>query len=338
MLSYLERRKNILLVILLFSLMSGMIRIYFYPDIDLAHLHLIYFLVLFSVLLVLWEFILFTGRILDGYIAVETHPNLRVTVQVIITYLFAITLQLVVFKLIEKPIHAPPGRDEVDIFTPAFALFRTIVFNLIYFGSFYFKEWKFNLVRSERLQRKQAEASYNILRNQLNPHFLFNALTSLNSLIFENQQLASDFLQQLSKVYRYTLQNKSTEAVSLTTEMDFIANYISLLKTRFGEGITFQIEIDETAHNKGIVPLTTQILIENAVKHNVISPSQPLHIKIHSTENTLSITNSVNLKKRVESSNKQGLTNLKALYKYLISVPVEIVEDSTSFTVKIPLI
>jgi LytS/YehU family sensor histidine kinase len=188
------------------------------------------------------------------------------------------------------------------------------------------------------MQREQTLVKYNALRNQLNPHFLFNALTSLNSLIFENQQLASDFLQQLSKVYRYVLQNKEKETVSLSTELDFISHYIFLLKTRFGNGIEFQIGLPEKAKEKEIVPVTLQILIENAMKHNVVSNEAPLRISISIDDKYLDIVNSVNKKTQVESSNKQGLENLKSLYQYLTDKPIDIIETDNLFQVRIPLI
>jgi LytS/YehU family sensor histidine kinase len=214
----------------------------------------------------------------------------------------------------------------------------TLVLNLIYFGIAYFFNWKKDLINLGGIQREQAIVKYNNLRNQLNPHFLFNALASLNSLIFENQQLASDFLQQLSKVYRYVLQNKEKETVPVSTEVNFIAHYISLLKIRYGTAINFNIELDETAREKQIVPVTLQILIENAVKHNAVSMALPLKITLATDSNYLIVENNINKKGLVESSNKQGLNNLVAFYKYLSNKPVMIGETENTFRVSIPLI
>jgi LytS/YehU family sensor histidine kinase len=188
------------------------------------------------------------------------------------------------------------------------------------------------------MQREQAIVKYDALRNQLNPHFLFNALTSLNSLIFENQQLASDFLQQLSKVYRYVLQNKEKETVSMSTELDFIKHYIFLLKIRFKDAIEFKIELSDEIKMKEIVPVTLQILIENAIKHNIISLSNPLNISIAADGDYLMVQNNLNRKAQVESSNKQGLENIKGFYRYLSPLPIQILETESRYTVKIPLI
>ncbi|MFN0177072.1 MAG: histidine kinase [Saprospiraceae bacterium] len=189
------------------------------------------------------------------------------------------------------------------------------------------------------IEKRSAQIRLIALTNHLNPHFLFNSLTSLNSLIFENQQLASDFLQHLSKVYRYLLQHKEKETVSLKNELDFVENYIFLLKTRFEDEI--QIEIKTPSNGtmeKGIVPVTLQILIENAVKHNVISAQNPLLIKIETEENTISVTNNIQRKKQVETSNRQGLESLRALYHYLSERPLEVLETEEKFTVRLPLI
>jgi LytS/YehU family sensor histidine kinase len=214
----------------------------------------------------------------------------------------------------------------------------TLVLNLVYFGIAYFFSWKKDLINLGGIQREKAIIKYNSLRNQLNPHFLFNALTSLNSLIFENQQLASEFLQQLSKVYRYVLQNKEKETVSLLTEIEFISHYISLFKIRYGTAIDFHIEIAEAAKEKQIVPVTLQILIENAVKHNIVSVAFPLKITVATTGDYLTVKNNINKKARVESSNKQGLSNLVTFYRYLSKQQVMIVENENIFQVNIPLI
>jgi len=163
-------------------------------------------------------------------------------------------------------------------------------------------------------------------------------LPELNSLIFENQQLASEFLQQLSKVYRYTLQNRDKDTVSLRAEMDFVKHYISLLKTRFGDAIQFTINIEEQDLEKGVVPVISQMLIENVVKHNSISLENPLRISMTTNGNYFIVSNNINKKTQVENSNRLGLQNLKDLYKYLTEKDVSIDATANHFTVLIPLI
>lgn len=277
------------------------------------------------------------GAFLEKKFPQSTQLYRKFIIQVLLTYGFILLISTSIHYIVTIGFHTPvPPNMYIFGFLLCFML--SVVINLIYFGTIYFNEWKENLVRTAILQHEKAQVKYDSLKNQLNPHFLFNALTSLNSLIFENQQLASDFLQQLSKVYRYTLQNKEKECVTLKTECEFISNYISLFKTRFQNSIQFKIDIAEEAEEKGIVPVTLQMLIENAAKHNIISDAAPLMISITADTDYLRVENSVNKKSQVETSNKQGLVNLKTLYQYLSDKPIEIIETEKLFTVKIPLI
>src|SRR5262249_11801226 len=156
------------------------------------------------------------------------------------------------------------------------------------------------LVVAERLEKEKSQVQFDNLKNQLNPHFLFNALTSLNSLIFENQSLASEFLQQLSKVYRYVLQNKEKNFVTLQTELDFIQHYVSLLHTRFGPALFIEVEVAAPMREMALVPVTLQILIENALKHNIVDPKRPLKIDIVTMGDYLVVSNNLQVRKRVE--------------------------------------
>lgn len=210
--------------------------------------------------------------------------------------------------------------------------------NLGFITSYFIDRWKDSLVLAERLEKEKSQVQFDNLKNQLNPHFLFNALTSLNSLIFEDQKLASQFLQQLSKIYRYVLLNNDKNFVTLQTELDFIQNYISLLETRFKDAIHFKIDIRDDARGQAIVPVTLQILIENALKHNVVDKVKPLTIEITSIGDYLVVSNNLQLRKRVETSNKLGLENLRSLYSFLSDKPVLIEPTTDRFYVKVPLI
>ena len=185
--------------------------------------------------LILWEFILAFGAFLEKKFPLDTHLNKKIIIQIIATYLVITIIGDSIFTIAVNIFHVPLP-PVLKTFGYLLFFLLSIVLNLIYFGTIYFFNWKKDLVNLANMQREQAIVKYDALRNQLNPHFLFNALTSLNSLIFENQQLASDFLQQLSKVYRYVLQNKEKETVSLSTELDFITHYIFLTKNKIRRG------------------------------------------------------------------------------------------------------
>jgi two-component system, LytTR family, sensor kinase len=285
----------------------------------------------------LWEFILLLSHMLERRFPIAFHPNKRIIIQILATYILATSIGYI---LIESSIRFLNVKFPSILESFGYLLYflLSIVMNLIYFGTKYFYNWKYDLVKLANVQREQTLVKYNALQNQLNPHFLFNALTSLNSLIFENQQLASDFLQQLSKVYRYVLQNKERQTVPLSTELDFISHYISLLSTRFRSAIEFNVAQRIDSGDKHVVPVTLQILIENAVKHNIASREIPLTISIDVNDGYLEVTNTVNKKSFVEASNRQGLENLKSLYQYLSDKPVNIIEVDSLFKVRIPLI
>jgi sensor histidine kinase YesM len=216
--------------------------------------------------------------------------------------------------------------------------------NLGVFGKEFFDRWKEELLNSERLRKERAEAQFENLKNQFNPHFLFNALTSLNSLISENPRLASEFVQQLAKVYRYVLQSREKEYVPLATEMSFVQHYIKLLQTRFQTMVQVVVDVAPEARERLIVPVTLQALIENAIKHNIINAQNPLCIKISSTmENDawyLVVENTLQRKQLVEGSNKQGLQNLQTLYSYITPLALDIRADEAAmtFTVRLPLL
>lgn len=193
-------------------------------------------------------------------------------------------------------------------------------------------------LQSTRLAKDKTEIQYQNLINHLNPHFLFNSLTSLNSLIITEPRQASKFLQKLSAIYRYILQNKEKESVTIEHELNFVKNYIDLQKSRFDDGLEIIIDIDDDYLGYSIVPVTLQNLFENAIKHNIIEDERPLRIEVYIEDDFLIVRNNLQKKGFVETSNKQGLDSLKTLYSYLTSKPFETIESETDFIVKVPLI
>jgi ligand-binding sensor domain-containing protein len=192
-------------------------------------------------------------------------------------------------------------------------------------------------LQATRLERDKAEIHYQNLINHLNPHFLFNSLTSLNSLILTKPKAASLFLRKLSAIYRYILQNKDKEVISLADELAFAQNYVELQKSRFDEGLQVSFSIDNQMLERQIVPVTIQNLIENAIKHNTIEDENPLIIQVYTEAESLIVMNTLQRKLFVETSNKQGLASLKSLYHYLSKREVEVKETATHFTVIVPL-
>ena len=193
-------------------------------------------------------------------------------------------------------------------------------------------------MQSTRLEKDKTEIQYQNLINHLNPHFLFNSLTSLNSLIMTEPKMASKFLQKLSLIYRYILQNKEKDVVTLEQELGFVKHYIDLQKSRFEAGLEININIEKDSLASGIVPVTLQNLFENAIKHNTVGEENPLIINVFIEGDYLIVINNLQRKKFVETSNKQGLDSLKNLYKYLTPKPLEAIETEKEFLVKVPLL
>jgi len=192
--------------------------------------------------------------------------------------------------------------------------------------------------KAQTLEKEKALVMYESLKQQLNPHFLFNSLTSLSSLIRYDQKQAGDFLDGLSKIYRYILKSRDHETVLLTEEIKFVQTFIRLQQTRFNHGFAVNINIDEEFKHCKIPPVTLQNLIENAIKHNIIDDESPLVIDIYTEGSYIVTRNNLQKKNFVETSNKQGLLNLTSLYHYLSSKPVLITENEKYFFVKIPMI
>ena len=203
----------------------------------------------------------------------------------------------------------------------------------------FFQKWKDSLIEVEKYKTESTQAQLQNLKNQINPHFLFNNMSVLSSLVYKDQDKAVDFINQLSKVYRYLLDNKDTELVSLKDELTFIKSYTYLLKIRFDSNINFDFAISSISENKLLPPMALQILIENAIKHNEISNEQPLTVTISSlNDEQLEVRNNIYLRSVSEPSNKSGLPNIIARYSFFTEKPIEIIDDSKTFIVKLPLL
>jgi len=209
---------------------------------------------------------------------------------------------------------------------------------LAFAASFFFNRWKESLVNNERLEKEKSQMQVHNLRNRVNPHFLFNALSALDGLIKTQPELASKFLQHLSKVYRYSLQHEDRESVSLDTEYLVFKHFVSLLEIRYGSALRMHIALTSDAMDKGIVPLTLEMLTENALKHNEISDENPLRIRIYNSDDELIIENSLRKKKTLETSNGKGLSQLQNLYRFLSDRPFTAREEEHLFVVKLPLL
>lgn len=191
----------------------------------------------------------------------------------------------------------------------------------------------------KELMRINLQGQFDSLKGQVNPHFLFNSLNSLRQLVLKNPEQAARYVEEMSDVYRYLLRNNDSELTPLKNELDFIQSYCHLLKTRFGEGLQVSINVDEPFLQYCLPPLTLQMLFENCVKHNVISTTQPLHIKVRTNGAAhLQVSNNLQKKMQTVQSEKIGLANIITKYRYLGQPDVTITETADEFIVTLPLI
>jgi len=218
------------------------------------------------------------------------------------------------------------------------ALFCTIMIIAIYESIYFMHELRHSVEETENLKRENLAAQLNALRTQVNPHFLFNNLNTLSSLIPEDPGQAVDFVQQLSKVYRHILEVKDEKSILLKDELEVLNAYTFLLKTRFDSNLQVNINIPQEKLQKKIVPLSLQILMENAIKHNIVSADKPLHIDVFTENGSLVVSNNLQMKKQINESTGIGLDNIRNRYKLLSDAAVRVTENETNFTVSIPLI
>lgn len=227
-----------------------------------------------------------------------------------------------------------------------------VIIALILYTNEFFRSWREAVRNEEALKREKLALQYESLKNQVNPHFLFNSLNSLSGLIGKDDKKATRFVKQLSDIYRYVLEHKDRELVPLGTEINFVKNYTNLMKIRFGDNLRVTINLDDDISAR-VIPLSIQMLVENAIKHNIVSTDNPLKIDIEMVNgNHLLVRNNLQKKSSImyEESNeweKHGLNNIKSRYEYLSGGLFEVngstkepfpLELNGNFVVKVPLL
>ena len=206
-------------------------------------------------------------------------------------------------------------------------------------GQFTYEQWKVAILEAERLQKINLENRYEGLKQQVNPHFLFNSINTLSSLIHEDKKEAGRYIREMSQVYRYLLRNNDDELVPLQTELSFIQSYFHLLKTRFGNAVDLRVDVPPKAVHCLLPPLTLQMLVENAVKHNNASKTAPLVIAIEwRNEGWLAVKNNLQPKQGFVDSTGIGLNNISEKYKLLGLPDVSFLKKENLFVVQIPLV
>jgi two-component system, LytTR family, sensor kinase len=285
------------------------------------------------------ELSLLISQLLDRSLPWESRPIARLAVQfAVITAASWLAIQGIVQAVVW--LTTPPGYqltplDETDIRqTLLIGSLVSILVNGIYTGEFFFRRWRDALLEAETLT-----ARFEALKAQLDPHFLFNSLNTLTTLIEEEPKTAVLFVDKLAQVYRYVLTNRTQDVVPLRDELAFIDAYVYLAKMRFGDNLRLQINVDGAADRAAIPPMALQMLLENALKHNVVSRTQPLSISILEVAgNQLEVRNTYQPKAHVEASTGLGLPNIESRYRHLTNAVPQVRSEGSEWVVRLPLL
>jgi sensor histidine kinase YesM len=215
----------------------------------------------------------------------------------------------------------------------------TIFIALWMHGRAFLQDWRQSAIDVERLKTENLKSRFESLRNQVNPHFLFNSLNALSSLVYANQEKAVDFIQKLSEVYRYVLDHQNDEVVNLKDELNFLKSFVFLNKIRFGDNFKVDYQNLQELEDWSIPPVSLQLLVENCIKHNEISKENQLKVSIRMENDAIIVENNLNpMKSPKKDSNGLGLSNIRSRYEILSNVKVQVEQSSTTFCVKIPLL
>ena len=228
------------------------------------------------------------------------------------------------------------SEEHISNYYVAMIITLVITFSLHLF--YFYKQYQENRVKQQKIIAGTASAKFETLKNQIDPHFLFNSLNVLSSLIEENPDAAQKFTTSLSKVYRYVLEQKDKELVSVEEELAFARTYMNLLKMRFENSVFY--EVPDTLSNPDalVVPLSLQLLLENTIKHNVVSQQKPLHIRIFEQDGNLVVQNDLQKKEVLQDRKGVGLQNIVSRYAIITARKVQVEESEKYFTVKLPVL
>ena len=278
---------------------------------------------------------------LDQIFPWQTQPGGRLLAGIFIHFITSLILVLGLFYSYQKaflePLNFVEAYSDIIIKLAIILFISVFIFVVIYFALYSYYSYADLQIKTVKHERKQIDLQLKALKEQLSPHFLFNSLNTISSLIFTDTHKANLYIRGLAKMYQYTLKSYHNKLIALSEELDFVTSYLYLLEIRFEKMLICDIDIPDSIKVSKIPPLTLQMLIENAVKHNQLDLKTPLKIEITSDENFISIRNNITQAPKQVSSLNIGLNNINARYLLLRNKGIVIIKD-VDFTVKIPVI
>ncbi len=266
-------------------------------------------------------------------------PVKRLLLSYFLSGLYAIALIIAIFKLREWLDPSVEIESDKYALYSVFSFLITLLVISNYAISDFMKQWKQSELKAEHMKQQMLKSEYESLKNQVNPHFLFNSLNTLTALIGEDPQKATDFVQKLSRVFRYALQNQEKNTIDLGSEIEIVNAYLFLQKMRFGKNLQFHIEIPASINGSQVITQGLLTLVENAIKHNEASNENPLLIDISLEGSTyVVVKNNLRRKRMAQPSTGIGLPNIISRCESLTANPVIISEVANEFVVKLPII
>ncbi len=290
--------------------------------------------------IIVWEGNLRLDKFIDSKFPWDQSVKKRIFIHLFASTIYTISsifLSLKVFNMVICE-YSKTEQDKFLTLSIIIGLMTAFIILSIEISVQFFTNWKKSLVEIEKHKAASTQAQLQNLKNQINPHFLFNNLSVLSSLVYLDQDKAVDFINQLSKVYRYILDNRNGELASIESEITFIESYIFLLQLRFDKNIQFEIDIENTKKQGLIPPMALQITVENAIKHNEISNAKPLHLSIKTKGDFLEIKNNLQKRLHTEESSNTGLKNIRDRYIYFSKRSMIVNETETDFTIQLPIL
>jgi LytS/YehU family sensor histidine kinase len=270
---------------------------------------------------------------LDEKIKWTKYPVKRLLVGLIMMVLYTVITTYIVISLAEKIFQLNLGDISKTIYM---SMGITLVISVFLTSRSFLFNWRQTAIDAEKFKRESAVAKFESLRNQVNPHFLFNSFNALTNLVYEDQDKAAKFIKQLSEVYRYLLDTRDKEIVSLEEEKNFLRSYLFLQQIRFGDKLRLAISLEEKQCM--VAPLVLQMLVENAIKHNVVSEDHPLNIRLYMEDDYIVVENNIYKKEvTVENSPGVGLDNICKRYEFLTDKKIEVIRGE-KFIVRLPMI
>jgi sensor histidine kinase YesM len=291
------------------------------------------------VFVLLWIGNRMISRILNRILTWKQYGNIRFFTQLLVGILYSLLIANGTYAALKLLLTVDPPTVSQLVVMNVYGSIIFIPAYSVYFSLHFLRNWRKSEVESARHQKESMRSRLETLKSHLDPHFLFNNLNILSSLIQTDKEKSQEFLHTFAEVYRMLLKTKSEDLIPLSEEIRFITSYCFLLEARFGDCLSFQICVPENLQSRLIPPLTLQMLVENAIKHNQITEKKPLTVSITASGDVITVANSLNPKPQLSDKTEgSGLNNIRRRFDYFSDQPIRVDNSGSRFEVHLPLL